>query len=126
MKMEPRSILFVEDEPLLGELMGEALTDKGFTVHVAPSADEALRYLKSSVPIDVLITDIDLGDGMDGAALAALARELRPSLPVIYASGRCRSLNQIDAVPGSMFMPKPYSLRDVGSTLAQVAEQRSH
>jgi CheY-like chemotaxis protein len=125
MTKEPRTILFVEDEPLLGELMSEALTDRGFTVHVAPTADEALAHLKSEADIDVLITDIDLGEGMDGAALAARARELRPSLPVVYASGRCRSIEQIAAVPNAIFMPKPYSINDVGSTLARVARKQS-
>ena len=124
MKKEARTILFVEDEPLLGELMSDALTDRGFTVHVAPSANDALNHLMSGEDIDVMITDIDLGEGMDGAALAALARELRPSLPVVYASGRCRSIDQIAAVPDSIFMPKPYSIGDVGSTLAKVAGRR--
>src|ERR1043166_2620778 len=109
MKKEPRTILFVEDEPLLGELMSEALTDRGFTVHVAPNAHDALAHLKSEADIDVLITDIDLGGGMDGAALAARARELRPSLPVVYASGRCRSIDQIAAVAHAMLLPKPHS-----------------
>jgi CheY-like chemotaxis protein len=126
MTKEPRSILFVEDEPLLGELMSDALTDRGFTVHVAPNADDALDHLRSGADIDVLITDIDLGEGMDGAALAERARELRPSLPVVYASGRCRTREQIAAVPGSIFMPKPYSINDVGSTLERVARRASH
>jgi two-component system, response regulator PdtaR len=124
MKKEARTVLFVEDEPLLGELMSDALTDRGFTVHVAPSAIDALTHLMSGEDIDVMITDIDLGEGMDGAALAERARELRPSLPVVYASGRCRSLQQIAAVPDSIFMPKPYSISDVGSTLAKVADRK--
>jgi DNA-binding response OmpR family regulator len=123
MKQDPRAILFVEDEPLLGELMSDALTDRGFTVHVAPNADDALDHLRSGADIDVLITDIDLGEGMDGAALAERARELRPSLPVVYASGRCRSINQIAAVPDSIFMPKPYSISDVGATLERVVRR---
>jgi hypothetical protein len=63
---------------------------------------------------------------MDGAALAERARELRPSLRVVYASGRCRSIDQIAAVPDAVFMPKPYSLSDVGSTLAKVAGRDFH
>ena len=121
MTREVRTILFVEDEPLLGELMSDALTDRGFTVHVAPNADDALKHLRSRLDIDVLITDIDLGAGMDGAALAELARALRPSLPIVYASGRCHSIHQIQAVPGAIFMPKPYSIRDVDAALGRVA-----
>jgi CheY-like chemotaxis protein len=119
MKAEPRTILFVEDEPLLGELMTEALTDKGFEVQAVPDAGCALRYLLSGADVDVLFTDIDLGDGMDGAQLAKLAREMRPKLPVVYASGR-RSMAEIPTVPNSIFLPKPYSLNQVDQTLARI------
>jgi len=121
MKREPK-VLLVEDEPLLGELMTEALTDKGFNVHVAPDAKHALRHLLSGAEVDILFTDIDLGDGMDGAELAQLAREMRPMLPVVYASGR-RSMDQIPTVPGSAFLPKPYSLNQVDATIARYLQQ---
>jgi DNA-binding response OmpR family regulator len=115
MNREP-SVLLVEDEPLLGELMTEALTDRGFEVHIAPDAGDALRHLLSGATVDILFTDIELGAGMDGAALARLAREMRPKLPVVYASGR-RSMDQIDSVPGSVFLRKPYGLDDVNATI---------
>jgi CheY-like chemotaxis protein len=123
MKAEPRKILFVEDEPLLGELMTEALTDKGFEVEAVPDAGCALRYLLSGAEVDVLFTDIDLGAGMDGAQLAKLAREMRPKLPIVYASGRC-SMDQIPTVPNSTFLPKPYSLTQVDATLARIGTKQ--
>jgi len=83
MKKEP-AVLLVEDEPLLGELMTEALIDQGFEVHAAGDAGDALRHLVSGAEVDILFTDIDLGGGMDGAELAQLAREMRPKLPVVY------------------------------------------
>src|SRR6266508_1937755 len=85
MKREP-AVLLVEDEPLLGELLTEALTDRGFEVHAAGDAGGALRHLLSGADVDILFTDIDLGGGMDGAALARLAREMRPKLPIVYTS----------------------------------------
>src|SRR5437868_3791589 len=118
MKKEP-AVLLVEDEALLGELMTEALTDRGFAVHAAPDARDALRYLLSGADVDILFTDIDLGGGMDGAALAQLARQMRPKLPIVYTSGR-RSPGQIAAVPGTAFLPKPYSLDDVSAALGQI------
>src|SRR5256885_5985345 len=117
MKKEP-AVLLVENEPLLGELMTEALIDEGFEVHAAPDAGDALRYLLSGADVDILFTDIDLGGGMDGAVLAQLARQMRPTLPILYTSGR-RSPGQIAAVPGTPFLPKPYSLDDVRATLGQ-------
>ena len=117
--MKKEIVLLVEDEPLLGELMTEALTEKGFEVHSAPDAGDALRFLLSGADVDILFTDIDLGAGMDGVNLARIAHEMRPSLPIIYSSGR-RGAGQIDAVPGSAFLPKPYSLSDVDATIAQL------
>jgi CheY-like chemotaxis protein len=118
MKKEP-AVLLVEDEPLLGELMTEALIDQGFEVHAAPDASDALRYLVSGAQVDILFTDIDLGGGMDGAELAQLAREMRPKLPIVYTSGR-RLPDQIAVVPGAAFLSKPYSLDDVSATLGQM------
>jgi CheY-like chemotaxis protein len=118
MKKEP-AVLLVEDEPLLGELMTEALIDQGFEVHAAPDARDALRHLLSGADVDILFTDIDLGEGMDGAALAQLAREMRPKLPVVYTSGR-RAPDDIAAVPGAAFLRKPYSLDSVRQTLARL------
>jgi CheY-like chemotaxis protein len=120
MKKEP-AVLLVEDEPLIGELMTEVLIDQGFEVHSAPDAREALRHLLSGAHVDILFTDIDLGGGMDGTVLAQLAREMRPKLPIVYTSGR-RARDQIAAVPGSAFLPKPYSLDTVRETLAQLVD----
>ena len=118
--MEPGpKVLLVEDEPMLSELLTEALTDKGFAVHAAVNADGALQHLRSGADVDIMLTDIDLGDGMDGATLARLARQMRPHLPVVYASGR-RSVEQLDTVPGSVFLPKPYSLNQVDATIASL------
>ena len=121
--MEPGpKVLLVEDEPMLSELLTEALTDRGFAVHAAPDADHALQHLLSGATVDILFTDIDLGEGMDGAQLAKLAREMRPGLPIVYASGR-RSVNDIATVPDSVFLPKPYSLKQVDQTLARIGEK---
>ena len=118
MKAAPKIVLLVEDEPLLGELMTEALTDKGFAVVASTDAGGALRHLLSGAECDILFTDIDLGEGMDGATLAQLVHEMRSVLPIVYTSGR-RSLHEFTTVPGAAFLPKPYSLSDVDRTLAQ-------
>ncbi|SRR6266567_5083440 len=118
MKTEPKIVLLVEDEPLLGEMMTAALTDKGFAVVAATDAGGALRHLLSGADCDLLFTDIDLGAGMDGATLAQLVHAMRPALPIVYTSGR-RSPQEFATVPGAAFLPKPYSLSDVEATIAQ-------
>jgi CheY-like chemotaxis protein len=107
------SILVVEDEPLIGAMAADWLTDRGFKVRTATSAHEALLQLQSNAPIDALFTDIDLGGEVDGSALALVARQLRPGIPVIYTSGRGGTMDELHPVPGGHFIPKPYDPDDV-------------
>lgn len=102
-------VLVVEDEFLIGEMVADALNERGFGVHLVAEAGEALAYLASGAPVDVLFTDINLPGSMDGAALAVQARAARPELPVIYASGRWNLLENLRGEPHSMILPKPYS-----------------
>jgi CheY-like chemotaxis protein len=111
------SVLLVEDEPLISDLATEALQEQGFEVAAVSNAGEALRRLLSDAPVDILFTDVNLPGGMDGAALARRARELRPNLPVIYTSGRRAVIEHLDPVEGSMFVPKPYDPFRIGRLL---------
>ena len=101
-------VLLVEDEFLISMMMAEALTDHGFDVRVAATARDALVHLTCGEPCDVLLTDLNLGPGLDGSGLAKLARELRPELPVVYVSGSVRRIEELQPVPGAAFIPKPY------------------
>lgn len=109
-------VLIVEDEFLIAEWVAQSLSEQGFDVQTVSNADDALEYLASD-PVDVLFTDINLPGRMDGAALAWRAREMRPHLPVIYASARATLLKQDARVPGSMIVPKPYEPMLVGRLL---------
>jgi CheY-like chemotaxis protein len=116
-------VLLVEDEFLLCDMLAEALAEHGFEVHAVANAKDALRHLTRGQPCDLLLTDINLPGGMDGAALARLARELRPTLPVVYASGSYQRLEDLDAVAGAIFVPKPYDPEKVCLLLQSFATQ---
>ena len=113
-------VLVVEDEALISEMIGEALSDSGFEVCVAADASQALEHLAEGFAPDVLFTDIGLPGDMDGSLLAFAARELCPDLPVVYASAAWDALNNIRTVPGSVFVPKPYSPRKICSLLTEL------
>ena len=113
-------VLVVEDEALISEMIGEALSDSGFEVCVAADASEALEHLAEGFAPDVLFTDIGLPGEMDGSLLAFAARRLRPDLPVVYASAAWDALSNIRTVPGSVFVPKPYSPRNICSLMARL------
>ena len=117
-------VLLVEDEFLISAMVADVLSERGCEVHVAGSAKEALDHLTRGAPCDVLFTDINLPGDVDGAALAQLARQLRPGLPVIYASGLITGIEQLDAVEGATFVPKPYDPNKICALLQQFAAQR--
>jgi CheY-like chemotaxis protein len=114
-------VLLVEDELLISEMIAEVLAEHGFQVCIVANAKEALEHLTCGEPYDVLFTDINLPGGIDGAALARLARQLRPDLPVVYASGAISRIEQLNAVPGSIFVPKPYDPKKLCTLLEQCA-----
>lgn len=103
------SVLLVEDEWLICEMVAAELTAQGFSVHAVSNAADALTHLQAGEPVDVLVTDIDLAGGMDGIELAQRARGLRPDLPILYASGAVAAKKSPPTLPGSTFLPKPYS-----------------
>jgi CheY-like chemotaxis protein len=116
-----KNVLVVEDEVLVAEMIKSTLTDDGFEVHLSPNARDALRYLRSGEPVDILFTDIDLPGEMDGGSLARCARELKPDLPVVYASGKASGIRHVAKVPGSIFLQKPYDPSEASTLLAQLS-----
>lgn len=109
MREEPHTLLLVEDDPLVRMTLVEGLTDAGFNVLEAEDAEAALGLLARRPEIDVLLTDINL-PGADGFDLSFAARKLRPTLPVLYASGRYRAAEPGRGLPGAPFLAKPFSV----------------
>ncbi|MEN5037316.1 response regulator [Pseudomonas sp. TWI929] len=100
-------LLVVEDDDIVRMLMVEVLDELGYTVIEAEDASAALRILEDpGQALALMMTDVGLPD-MRGEALAAKARELRPLLPVLFASGYAESVN----VPEGMHLiGKPFSI----------------
>ena len=118
------TVLVVEDEMLIADMVSDALTEAGFNVCAVGSAAEALERFVGGLKPDILFTDINLPGDMDGSALAICARTLQPELSVVYASGR-KTAAQIDTVPGSQFVAKPYSTHAMCALLRDIAERHS-
>ena len=106
MILGPVTVLVVEDEGLLCELMVGELQTLGFIVLKAQTAEQALELIESDRPVDVLFTDIRLPGRLDGWDLAERFRAKNPSGPVIYATGY--SGVPARRVSQSAFLSKPY------------------
>jgi two-component system cell cycle sensor histidine kinase/response regulator CckA len=81
----PHTILVVEDEPELRELVEFVLSEAGYQVLAAASGEKALEVVDGQ-DIDLLLTDVRMR-GMGGFALAKKLRDQRPTVKVLYVTG---------------------------------------
>ncbi|MCD4784485.1 MAG: response regulator [Candidatus Eremiobacteraeota bacterium] len=82
---ETGTLLVVEDEQIVRELLRDKLKSEGFKVTVAENGQEALNYLREK-EFDLLLTDLGM-PGMSGNQLSVEAKELWPDMPIILATG---------------------------------------
>lgn len=110
-------LLVVEDDDIVRMLMVEVLEDLGYKVIEAADATSALAILNDpATPLDLLMTDVGLPD-MSGQELAGKAREIRPLMPVLFASGYADSLS----VPEGMHsIGKPFSIDQLRDKVVQM------
>jgi signal transduction histidine kinase len=80
------TLLFVDDDFLISLSTAALLEDLGHDVIKASSGEAALEVLESGKPVDLMITDYAM-PGMTGLQLAEAARQLRPDLPILLATG---------------------------------------
>lgn len=112
-------LLLVEDEPLILEILAGALEDGGFETRAATSGDEALAMLdQPGDPLGGLVTDIKLGSGPSGWDVARKARELEPTLPVVYITGDSAHEWASQGVPESVVIGKPFAPAQLVTAIA--------
>ena len=104
--LQAPTILVVEDEWLVRDMIARELEDAGYEVFEAETGEAALALMRENRPVDLLFTDIRLPGSVDGWGLAETVRSMRPDLPVIYATGY--TVAEPRQVPGSVFLHKPY------------------
>jgi CheY-like chemotaxis protein len=101
-------ILLVEDEMLVRMLAAEVLSEAGFTVVEAESAEEALAVLQTRPDVRVLFTDVNMPGSLDGLGLAQIVHERISEVGILIGSGRIRPCPG-ELPPGVHFIPKPYA-----------------
>ena len=113
------TVLIVEDEPELLDAAGQLFRSIGYEVVTATNGVDAMAILARRSDIDILFTDLVMPKGMSGIQLARLARELRPDLKVILASGyplpALRA--QYGRIDDFTFVVKPYLLAELAKAL---------
>lgn len=116
------SILLVEDEAVLRELLEVALTAHGFTVWSASDGEDALRVLdRPGARVDLLVTDMVMPGKLNGRELAGAVRQRFPSVKVLFISGYLDdpALRKAGLGDNAPWLQKPFSL----AAIAQKARE---
>ncbi|WP_439649773.1 ATP-binding protein [Gymnodinialimonas ulvae] len=115
----PGVVLLVEDEAPVRAFASRALRLRGYTVIEAGSAEEALETLEDAdLAVDLFVTDVIM-PGLDGPTWVRQALKDRPETKVVFVSGYAEDAldGKSEDIPGSVFLPKPFSLTDLTDTV---------
>ena len=116
-------LLLVEDEPLIRTALAAALEDGGYSLVEAENGAAAIETIDGSESLAGVVTDIRLGAGPDGWAVATRARELNPTVAIIYVSADSSADWSAHGVPGSVMISKPFAAAQIVVALANLANK---
>lgn len=107
--MDKPIILVVDDDRLTAAVVEMTFSDAGFAVHTAGDASEAREQVSAlGSDLSALVTDIQLGAGPNGWAIATESRKALPHLPVVYMTGDSAADWTALGVPRSVLIQKPF------------------
>jgi two-component system cell cycle sensor histidine kinase/response regulator CckA len=121
------TVLLVEDEESVRELVRLTLTARGYKVFEAENGEAGLRIADAcKQPIDILITDVVM-PGIGGRELAKKLLALRPTISVLYLSGYTEDavITQGALGPATAFLQKPFTLQNLAKKVREVLRARS-
>jgi DNA-binding response OmpR family regulator len=124
--MESAILIFVvDDEPLIAQLLEDALREGGFSVHSASDGAEAIRMLEvTDAAYRALVTDVNLPPGeLTGWDVAKRARELNAEIPVIYMTGAAADDWTSKGIPNSVLVAKPFAAAQIVTAVSQLLNQ---
>jgi two-component system response regulator VicR len=114
-----RSILVVDDDRPIAEVLADILCDEGYDVRTAYDGQAALREIERQ-PVDLILSDVSM-PRLGGPALVRRLREQGESTPVILMSAVYQDID----IPGVEFIPKPFDIAHLAALVARVVEQSS-
>jgi PAS domain S-box-containing protein len=110
-----RTVLLVDDDHLVRDMLGDVLRQYGYQVRQAHSGEQALALLDDD--IDLLLTDFAMPE-FNGAQLALAARERYPHVPVVFLTGYAE-LQGLE-LPGSLVIQKPVQADELARALNEM------
>src|SRR3954469_24509456 len=124
---ERPTVLVVDDEEDLRDIMRRMLERRGFTTLVAGDSKQAIAACREHPDdIDILLTDLGL-PGVSGGELSRTAAQLRPGMRVLYISGLPKDIAVADGLidGGALLVKKPFSTDSLVDALHAVLAKRA-
>jgi PAS domain S-box-containing protein len=120
------TILVLEDDDDVRTYSVEILRELGYRVVEAHDGPSALRLLERQGRVDLLFSDVVLPGGMTGAQVAEQARQLKPSLKVLFTTGYARNaiIHQGRLDKGVKLITKPFSSADLAARIRDVLDDQ--
>jgi two-component system cell cycle sensor histidine kinase/response regulator CckA len=113
-------ILLVEDEDPVRMVAERALVRAGYTVTTARDGEEGLEKFEAGEAFDLIVSDVVM-PSMDGPAMARAIRKIAPAMPVLFMSGYAEEqLRQQIDFENVHFLPKPFSVQQIGDKVGSV------
>ncbi len=117
------TVLVVEDDPRVRRVVLTRLAELGYRTVEAGGGPEALQRLEDIGRVDLLFTDVVMGEGMSGFELARLARLQRPALRVLFTTGYTDpEIGSRNGASTEHILRKPYSKDDLARTIRAVLD----
>ena len=116
------SILVLEDDDLVREVVERTLARLGYKVTVATRPSEAIA-LAASRDFDLLVTDVVMAE-MTGDVVAGEIRRAKPDLPVVFMSGYTAGVLSLDMGPFDVFASKPMTAGRIARAVREGLDRR--
>lgn len=113
-------VLVVDDEALVRETVAEGLADDGLSVVDVSSAEQALALAETAGVPDVVVTDLELGSGMNGLALAEEVHRRWPGAGVVIMTGNPAGVRAHTFGAQERFLSKPFGDARLVSTVREL------
>jgi len=115
------SVLLVEDDFEVADIIAEVLTDFGHSVHRAADGGAALAIIDAGLCPDVVVTDVTMPGGLGGLALADALHTRSPALPVVLATGHSERAAELRAA-GFLVLRKPFHAAEMEAVLRRALQ----
>ena len=121
---EPASVLVIDDDESIRELLNDSLAEDGFIVESAPNAEEALVKVRQT-PYDAIVTDLNL-PGLKGTDVVRQALTIYPEVVIVVVTGagsiaaavECIKLGAYD------FLSKPFDITVLSDLIRNAIHER--